>query len=117
MIEIILPYPNMALSPNRRNGKHFGSTVNAKISDRKMGEYAAIEVKCGFVATDKDYALTIAFYHPTKACPDLDNLLSASKHRLDGIALTLGINDKRFHPITLRREYRKGDGGMKIIIE
>ena len=59
MIEIILPYPNMALSPNRRNGKH----------------------------------------------------------RLDGIALTLGINDKQFHQITLRREYRKGDSGMKIVIE
>ena len=109
----------MALSPNRRNGKHFGATVNAKIADRKMGEYAAMPflINNSFVATGKDYALTITFYHATKSCPDLDNLLSASKHRLDGIALMLGINDKQFHPITLRREYRKGDGGMKIVIE
>jgi crossover junction endodeoxyribonuclease RusA len=55
--------------------------------------------------------------HPThRRARDRDNLLAASKPMLDGVVDALGINDSQFEPVTIRREYGKKPGGVRIEI-
>src|SRR3546814_12507859 len=40
-IQIMLPWPDSQLMPNRKNGRHWGATVEAKVAARTAGLYAA----------------------------------------------------------------------------
>lgn len=105
-MKIVLSYPNKALSPNRANGKHWGST--RKLKDIAMQE--AYTITKSLMRTkpnipDEKIAIDIKFVQTDRRKRDLDNLLAASKASLDGIAMALGIDDKNFEPITLKRGY------------
>lgn len=116
MLTIELPPVNMELSPNRKNGRHYKATLEAKKSDRQLGFFCAKKSANGDkLQPNTAYALSIVFYRSDKRHADLDNLLSASKHRLDGIAKALGVDDKQFKPITIDCQYRK-DAGMVVQI-
>lgn len=58
----------------------------------------------------------IDFYPPTRAIPDDDNMVARCKAYRDGIALALGVDDKRFisHPL-IHDTPRKG-GEVRIRI-
>lgn len=99
-IKIILPWPAMALMPNRRNGRHWTSTTKARDSSRALGYFAAKAV-CERFECIGNVPVSITFYAPDKRGRDLDGLLSSLKHALDGIADALGVNDKQFRPITI----------------
>lgn len=108
---IELPPVNMELSPNRKNGKHWSSTQNHKEADRDIGFFHAKNAANGKKLDEyAKYAISIIFYRSNYRRVDLDNLLSASKHRIDGIAKALGIDDRQFKPITIDCQYRKEDG-------
>jgi crossover junction endodeoxyribonuclease RusA len=98
-MKFFLPWPSSKLNPNQR--LHFAHKAKiagaAKTAAYMIAKPLALEHK--FVA-DK-IPTRIIFHQPDRRSRDLDNLLSSLKSSLDGVALALGINDKRFRPITI----------------
>ena len=120
---IELPWPDAKLNPNRSKGAHWGSTVTL----RKKARDDAMWVTKGAMAQkltraqvwrpgEPECAVVITFVQPDKRRRDRDNLLSALKPALDGIADALGINDSQFEPMTLRREYGSKPGCVRVEI-
>src|SRR3546814_8007970 len=84
-IQIMLPWPDSQLMPNRKNGRHWGATVEAKVAARTAGLYAAQAALQGHtVNLGERIPARITFVAPNKSKRDLDNLLGAMKHALDG---------------------------------
>lgn len=100
-----MPYPNPNLSPNRKNGKHWGATKSLKDSAKETGFYMAKICYASVKCESKPTPLTITFTQSDKRKRDLDNLLAASKASIDGIAMGMGIDDSLFEPITVKRGY------------
>lgn len=101
---IRLPFPDSRLSPNRKNGKHWTSTVGAKNAQKEQAAWLTKEALG--LAGPQDWGqgnipLSLLFLVPDKRQRDLDNLLAASKAMLDAVAQELGINDSRFKPVLL----------------
>jgi len=97
-------YPDMALSPNRKNGKQWGSTINAKKNARDVSYYATkqqFKTLKDIDISNINIKLKITYVQTDKRHRDLDNLLSASKATLDGMAKALNVDDKNFRPITI----------------
>ena len=111
-MRVELPWPNPKLAPNRRNGKHWTVTHDAKLE--AFGAAATLTMQAqrstGYEPPmDGPVALAITFCAPDKRRRDLDGLLSSCKASLDAVAQVLGIDDARFEPVTLRRgETTKG---------
>jgi len=109
MLTIELPWPDTKLMPNRKNGKAWQSSKDAKeraFSDAYTLTYQALNKFRGeWYPLGGSVPLAITFCAPdgVRARADLDNLLAASKAAVDGIATALTINDRDFEPITLKR--------------
>lgn len=104
MIAVTLPWPSAKLNPNRSKGLHWGVTLLTKNAMQ------------GHAVATGTIALTITFIQPDRRARDRDNLLAALKPSLDGVADALGVNDARFDPVTLRREYGAKPGAVRIEI-
>jgi len=101
-LTIILPWPDMSLMPNRKNGKHWGSTQTAKVRARQDGYFGAKQAAATKALNfPEKIPLSIDFIGPDRRPRDIDNLLACIKPQLDGIAQALGVDDKRFRPITI----------------
>lgn len=98
---ITLPWPDMSLMPNRKNGRHWGGTQAAKAQARQDGYYAAKIAHNGQIVLGDTVPLRITFAAPDKRHRDLDNLLACAKPHIDGIAQALGVDDRQFRPITV----------------
>lgn len=96
-----LPFPDAALFPNRKNGKHWSASQPAKVAAREYGYFAAKQAMAGFSVADGQIPLSIVFAPPDARKRDLDNMLAAMKPALDGIAAALGVDDARFRPVTI----------------
>jgi crossover junction endodeoxyribonuclease RusA len=117
MITIELPLPDSRLSPNRKNGKAWQSTKALKDTAFNAGYYAAKQASHGKGLLGMvNYSLSIIFYEPTRRSMDLDNRFASCKPVIDGISKALGIDDKQFNKVMLSREYRKGSGGVVLMI-
>ena len=118
-MRFILPFPDPKLNPNRSKGLHWGATSALRKKARQDGFYAAREAMGGIVKKSlaENIPITITFVQPDKRIRDRDNLLSASKSAIDGIALALEINDNKFNPVTIKREYGKKPGCVIVEIE
>lgn len=100
-MQIKLPWLDMSLMPNRKNGRHWGSTQAAKVKARDGAYWAAKqEIEPG-VKLAGPLHLSITYFAPDGRHRDLDNLLAASKAAIDGIAQAIGVDDKCFRPITI----------------
>lgn len=100
MIEIRLPWPDPKLMPNRKNGRHWGGTQEAKVKARNDGRNAALAA----IGRDKPELsdrtqLRITFGAPDRRNRDIDNLLASMKPFLDGIAKALNVDDRIFRPL------------------
>ena len=114
-MQVILPFPNGKLSPNRAKGMHWGATSSLK---GRQFDDAYLRTKQAMNDSSlTGYHMTIKFCEPDKRCRDLDNLLAASKSAIDGIASALGVNDKDFNPITIERGYVTKNGLMIVSFE
>ncbi|MAL02060.1 MAG: endonuclease [Alcaligenaceae bacterium] len=115
-ITIQISFPDSKLMPNRKNGRHWGSSQEAKIRAKQEGFYAA---KSAFGLNQFEPAarvpVSIRFYAPDNRNRDLDNLLAACKPAIDGIAHALGVDDKHFRPITVDDGYDKFKRGFVIV--
>jgi crossover junction endodeoxyribonuclease RusA len=114
-IEILLPFPDPALFPNRSNGKHWATRQPAK----ELAKVTAFE-KCerlSVVGTQIDHAMTITVAPPDRRRRDVDGILSALKPSIDGIAQALKIDDTHFNPIEIERVKPIEGGRVLITIE
>ena len=115
-IKIVLAWPDSALMPNRRGGKHWASFQKKKEGARTDGADAArnaLEGLCGVSMADGRVSVGVMFFEPDRRHRDLDNLRGAIKWHLDGIAKELGVDDKQFRPITINSTHG-GKNGARV---
>jgi len=112
--KLTLPYPDKSLNPNRASGRHWKSTRAAKDSAFEAAYHMARIAYASVTVPHQPIPLTITFVRKDKRYVDLDNLLSASKSMIDGIAQGMNINDKYFEPITVKRGHDK-DNSFTVI--
>lgn len=99
---IKLPFPAAELFPNRKNGKHWTSTVYFKEAQKTESYALTLEAinKSGHKEwPEGSIPLSLIYLTPDKRKRDIDNMLAASKALLDGMAQALGVDDSRFKPI------------------
>lgn len=90
---MMLPWPPRALSPNART--HWRK--KAPIAKAYKAACWALAKEAGMVVPGVEkIALWLDFYPPDRRARDDDNLIAAFKSGRDGLALALGIDDKRF---------------------
>lgn len=108
-MQIKLPWLDMSLMPNRKNGRHWGGTQAAKVKARDTAYWMTKQALTPGVQLTGPLPLIITYYAPDGRHRDLDNLLAASKSVIDGIAQAIGVDDKHFKPITIDacRDYKK----------
>lgn len=111
---IILPFPDMSLSPNRKNGKHWGATKQAKDNRFQYAYYATKEAMAQQVKPAHISALEISFIEPDRRKRDLDNMLSSIKQDIDAICKAIGIDDRVFEVVKLQRTYKKDNGQIIV---
>lgn len=115
---IKLPFPDMRLSPNRKNGKHWSSTNTIKKAAFECAYYLTREAMASENYKSIPTYMEITFIAPDRRKRDLDNLLSSCKSQIDGICKALGVDDSIFEKIILIRGYGvcKSDKGSGLLI-
>ncbi len=106
MIE--LPWPPNQLSPNNR-AKHLHLT-GVRNAYKSACFYAA---KAAGDKISGNALLCITFHPPDNRKRDLDNMLSAIKYGLDGVALASGVDDYGWS-LSIRRGEKIKGGLVKI---
>lgn len=115
-LTIILPWPDTALMPNKKNGRHWGNTQAAKVRARQDGYFGAKQALGANTLAMADRMPTrITFVAPDRRSRDIDGLLGCIKANLDGIAQAIGIDDKHFRPMTLDDGLDKEKKGFVIV--
>lgn len=97
MIEIVLPWPDKALSPNSRGG---WGKIKAIRQARKDAYYITLEA-IGICCTGENhtkYKTQYKFYPPDRRWRDRDNCSAMMKAAQDGVADALRIDDVNFIP-------------------
>lgn len=110
-----LPFPAPEMMPNRKNGKHWTATKKIK-DDQKFAANlctkAALNLSGGGEFGDGYIPLSLVYIQRDKRHRDLDNLLAASKHILDGMAKAIGVDDKLFKPILVDSVHCGGESSL-----
>ena len=114
MLIVRLPFPDKKLMPNKKNGKHWTSTAANKDAQKRDAYIFTGDAlrKAGPQTWNEHIPLSLLYLKPDKRHRDLDNLLAASKALIDGMALALGVDDKRFKPILIDSVLGSKDGGL-----
>jgi Holliday junction resolvase RusA-like endonuclease len=117
MIVVHLPFPAPELNPNRCKGKHWATTVALRKSAREAATLLTRQASRGVTfPMGHEVSLKIVFVQPDKRLRDRDNLLSAAKAQIDGVADAIGINDVQFNPVIVCREFGSKPGSVRIEI-
>jgi erythromycin esterase-like protein len=118
VIEFTIPFPSAKLNPNQSKGMHWAATSKLRKDARQFAFMQARQVCCGkaLFGDSGDVAISVTFVMPDRRARDRDNLLAALKPSLDGVAEAIGVNDSRFEPITIRREFGTRPGLVRILI-
>ena len=109
MNKIILPSPNPALMPNRKHGRHWAATQQAKARQEAYLLSGSLKYTGG--------GLKITFYTPDARKRDLDNLLAAMKPALDGMAQAIGVDDALFRPLLIDKVKAESRKAARVEIE
>ena len=110
MLTIDLPWPPTVLNPNNRS--HWAKKAKARAKHRADCYHLTKSASRNVLFIDGNIPIKLQFFKPTKRSTDADNLLSACKGMIDGIAEALAINDKRFKPITVMLEDETAKNGL-----
>jgi crossover junction endodeoxyribonuclease RusA len=117
MITINLPFPDPRLNPNASKGQHWAATSKLRKIARETAFVLTRQSGAPYISGNKaDFEMVITFFQPDKRKRDRDNLLSAAKPQLDGVADAIGIDDSQFNPVTIKREYGVKPGLMLVEI-
>lgn len=99
---IQLSWPEAALFPNAKGGKHWASFQAPKVRARQEGFFAAKQaIGTNTFIQQPRMAVKVTFGFPDRRNRDIEGCLGAIKHHIDGIAQALGVDDKIFRPWTL----------------
>jgi crossover junction endodeoxyribonuclease RusA len=123
MLTVQLPWPDPKLNPNQSKGVHWAGTSAL----RKRARTDAFWLTRGAMLQNLmacrpdalgagDVAVTITFVQPDKRRRDRDNILAALKPSLDGLAEAIGVDDSRFEPLTIRRQYGDKPGCVLVTV-
>jgi crossover junction endodeoxyribonuclease RusA len=101
-ISSVLPWPNAALSPNRRQHWSKRATVASgyRAQCRVLGLAAAPTWRPSSAWLGASLHAVLVFTPPDRRHYDLDNLIARMKPGLDGLCEGLGINDVLIRAIT-----------------
>ena len=91
-MQITLPWPDSALSPNAR--KHWKAKLVAKNEARDAGWFATMQVtdRQSYIPNG-EIEMRLEFRPPDYRRRDQDNILASLKFYLDGIFRALGVDD------------------------
>ena len=92
-MNITLPWPPSALSPNQR--LHWSKLARAKKAYRAECAWQAIAQGAKPITAERLH-VSLVFYPPNRRAFDLDNMLARMKSGLDGLADVLGVDDKHW---------------------
>ena len=112
MIDLMLPWPPKALSPNART--HWATKSRAA----KAYRYTCFLLcrRAGLQAPEGRALLSLEFIPPDRRRRDDDNCIAAFKSGRDGLAQALGIDDSRFvTQLQISSEIIKG-GAVRVCI-
>lgn len=117
-VTVYLSFPNARLNPNQSKGVHWAATSTLRKKAHRDAYYAATAAlsSARWKPAQGDVAVTITFIQPDRRRRDRDNLLAALKWGLDGVAEAIGVDDSRFEPLTIRREFGSKPGSVRIEI-
>lgn len=94
MIEIKLPWPPTALSPNAR--LHWAVVAKVKKSYREICRLETLAQLGRERIEPGPVAVHIEFYKPSHRLMDWDNLIARMKAGIDGLSDAIKINDRDF---------------------
>ena len=99
---ITLPYPDKRLNPNKR--LHFRVVAPVKKQARADAHILAtvalsLKDKRAIAAGSGKIPIEVRFYPPDNRHRDDDNAIASFKAARDGIADSIGVDDKRFQPV------------------
>lgn len=114
MIQVRLPWPSAALSPNAR--LHWAPKAKATRTDRIHTAWLVKE-QCRSKPAWAKASIGMTFCPPNRRRRDLDNLIASSKAVFDGIADALGLDDQHFIPTFRLAEPIKGGAVLVTISE
>ena len=106
MNEVILPWPPRALSPNQRT--HWKKKAPISAAYKQACWALTKESKIVLPESAGRLALWLDFVPPDRRARDDDNLIASFKAGRDGLALALGIDDKRFRCFPYLRDDQIG---------
>lgn len=115
-MRIVLPFPPSELFPNKANGKHWSSTRAIKDKYRDDSFYLTKQAGTPEIPETYNIPIRLLFVQPDRRGRDMDNMLAASKHALDGVAKALGVDDRRFKPMTLDWMQETGSGSLIVVV-
>ena len=99
---ITLPYPDKRLNPNKR--LHFRIVAPVKKQARADAHILAtvalsLKDKRAIAAGGGKIPIEVRFYPPDNRHRDDDNAIASFKAARDGIADSIGVDDRRFQPV------------------
>lgn len=99
---ITLPWPDRRLNPNAR--MHFRALAAVKKQARTDAHILAtvaipLSAKRAIAAGDGKIPIEVRFYPPDNRHRDDDNAIASFKAARDGIADSIGVDDRRFRPV------------------
>lgn len=116
MITVTLPWPDPALFPNRKGGKHWTTYQRAKANARMDGLLAAKQAtSCAKPTLEDRTPIRITFHAPDRRRRDIDGMHGAIKNALDGIANGLGVDDSIFRPVIIDSTLDPNKKGFVIV--
>lgn len=115
-IRIVLPWPDSALFPNAKGGRHWATYQAQKVRARQDGFFAAKKALGGHTfAASARMPVKATFVYPDQINRDIEGCIGAIKHYVDGIAKALGVDDRIFRPWTLDDALDKQKQGFIIV--
>lgn len=99
---IVLPWPDKRLSPNAR--QHWAVLAKVKKQARADAHILAtvalsLKDKRAIAAGSGKIPIEVRFYPPDNRHRDDDNAIASFKAARDGIADSIGVDDRRFQPV------------------
>jgi len=99
MIEILLPWPDQALSPNAQS-THWRKRQAAKVLARDTARILTLETG-HMLELNMKLALTLVMCPPDRRRRDADNVLASMKASIDSVCETLGVDDWQIRRVVL----------------
>lgn len=115
---VVLPFPDRDLQPNNRNGRHYFSSGEAKKSAKAEAKAEAMNAGFSSLGGGKSYIIWLSIFQRDNGAAgyDIDNMVAACKHYIDGVFLAMHTPDSRAKALIATDEGRKGNGRVEITV-